>query len=164
MKVLIVIFIIVTFAARAQQSVGWLTPFATVEFTHNRIHYYFVSETSKFWLAPRFIPVEILQLHVVCTEFFSAPDEAIDWKQAIREDAEGHNFAALSRDEKFHFLKAFTLQSIWGINNTGEMPSQNAWSLASGLSAHNDKEIFDAAKLAAGLYEIIILKLREQRE
>ncbi len=155
MKVLIVLLLIVTSGARAQQHEEWLTPFATVEFTHNRIHYYFSSKIDDFRVKPVFIPTEKLILISVANNFMHQHETGF-WKKAIREDAEGIGFVELSLDEKLHFLKAFTLQTIWGIAQPQDMPSANARLLVAELTEHTDKTISDAAKLAGEFYEIII--------
>jgi hypothetical protein len=86
------------------------------------------------------------------------------WKPIIREDAEGSNFMGLSLDEKTHFLKAFTLQSIWGINQRDEMPSEDAWFLVAGLSDDDNPEIAGKAKLAAELYKLILQGIEEMNK
>ncbi len=155
MKTPVILFLtLCTMAASSQEPDNWLTPFATVEFKQNKILYYYTPSEASPFLKPIFLPVSILLIAPAYDRYLEHEDVTF-WKPIIREDAEGKNIISQSRDEKLDFLKAFTLQSIWGINQSDEMPSQDAWLLVSGLSDDQDAEIAGKAKLAAELYELI---------
>jgi hypothetical protein len=154
MKSIILFLFLFSFTAQAQQAEEWITPFATVEFKEDKVHYYYVDAPAPFFLSPIFLPSRIL-LPIQGYGRYYNHEDMLYLKPIIRDEAEGSNFMGLSRDEKMQFLKAFTLQSIWGINQRDEMPSQEAWLLVVGLSDDEDPEIAPKAKLSAELYVLI---------
>lgn len=163
MKLILLFLILLSFKAHAQQAEEWITTFATVEFKQGKVHYYYVDAPAPFFLSPIFLPPGILLPIQAYGRYFDHEDMAV-WKPIIREDAEGSNFMGLSQDEKTHFLKSFTLQSIWGINQRDEIPSEDAWSLVAGLSDDDNPEIAGKAKLAAELYELILQEIEEMNK
>jgi len=158
MRKLVFVFLLATLSVGAQNQLEWLTPFATVEFKSDQVHYYYVNSPAEIRLKPIFLPVGLL-LPIQCHVRYFDHDDLAVWKPIVLEKAEGTNFMGLSRDEKNQFLKAFTLQSIWGINLRDEMPSQEAWYLVERLSDDKDTEIARNAKLASELYVLINKKI-----
>jgi hypothetical protein len=154
MRKSIFILLMATLSAGAQDQIEWVTPFATVEFKEDNVHYYYVDAPAPLFLYPMFLPPKILLPIKAFSQQYNHEDITF-WKPIIREQADGNNFMGLSRDEKNQFLKAFTLQSIWAINQRDEMPSQDAWLLVVRLSDDKDTEIAHNAKLASELYVLI---------
>jgi hypothetical protein len=163
MKSLLLFLLLFSYTAQAQQAEEWITPFATVEFKQDKVHYYYVDAPAPFFLSPMFLPSGKLLPIQAYGRYFNHEDMSV-WKPIIREDAEGSNFMGLSLDEKNHFLKAFTLQSIWGINQMDEVPTEDAWFLVVGLSNDDNPEIAGKAKLAAELYETILQGIEEMNK
>ena len=154
MRTLIFILLLSSFCARAQDQIEWITPFATVEFKEDLIHYYYAPSQPNVSLQPIFIPHKLLIPIEVYMQYFDHEDLSF-WKPVIRDMAEEHDLMGRDQDEKLKFLKAFTLQSIWGINQRDDMPSHDAWLLVVGLSEDMDTKITRKAKLSAELYEAI---------
>lgn len=154
MRTLIIILLLSSLCARAQDQIEWITPFATVDYKEDLIHYYYAPSASYISLQPLFYPPDVM---IPIAAFMQHPDheKLSNWKPIIRNEAEGRNLMGRSQDEKMKFLKAFSLQSIWGINQRAEMPSHDAWLLVVGLSDDKDTEIASKAKLSAELYEAI---------
>jgi len=162
MRKSIFIFLLASLCAGAQQT-EWITPFATLEFKSDKVHYYYMDTPCETGLIPIFIPGDIL-LPIQHFDGRFSHEVIAFWKPIIREEAEGTNFMGLSRDEKMKFLNAFTLQSIWGINQRVKMPSQDAWLLVEGLSDDMDKEIARNAKIASELYVLIKQGIAERNK
>lgn len=163
MKSILLFLLLLSFTAKAQKTEEWLTPFATVEFKEDKVHYYYVNSPAVIRLEPMFLPVGIL-LPIQCYDRYFNHDDMAVWKPIVLEEAEGTNFMCLSRDEKNQFLKAFTLQSIWGINLSDELPSQDAWYLVERLADDKDTEIAQNAKLASELYVLIEKGIEEMNK
>ncbi|MBZ0241970.1 MAG: hypothetical protein K8F24_02030, partial [Bacteroidales bacterium] len=60
MRTLIFILLLSSFCARAQDQIEWITPFATVEFKEDFIHYYYAPSQPNVSLQPIFIPHKLL--------------------------------------------------------------------------------------------------------
>ena len=152
MKTLTAIFLVFSISSFAQQNDDWLTPFATVEFKAGKIMYYYAESDPLFRLTPVFIPGNLVIVNNPMRMI--EPETFQYWKEAIRDLASVADLGE-SREEQLHFLKAFTLQTVWSMSKKDDLPSTQAYETVTALAGSNDKAIAESAGLARDLYEFV---------
>jgi len=153
MKTLTTIFLVFAFSSFAQQNDEWITPFATVEFRAGKIMYYYADADPVLRLTPVFIPGNLLVINNPMR--MVEPETFQYWKETIGNLASASNYAGENREEKLHFLKAFTLQTIWSMSNQDDLPPTQAYETVTVLTGSNDKTIAENAGLARDLFESV---------
>ena len=153
MKTLTTIFLVFALSSFAQQNDEWITPFATVEFKAGKIMYYYADADPLFRLTPVFIPGNLLVINNPMR--MVDPESFQYWKETIRDLASATGYAGENREEKLHFIKAFTLQTVWSMGNQDDLPPTQAYETVTALAGSNDKTIAKNAGLARDLFESV---------
>ncbi len=153
MKTLTTILLFFTLNSFAQQNGEWITPFASVEFKAGKIIYYYADADALLRLTPVFIPGNLLVINNPMR--MVEPETFQYWKETIGNLASASNYAGENREEKLHFIKAFTLQTIWSMSNQDDLPPTQAYETVTALAGSSDKTIADKASLASDLFESV---------
>jgi hypothetical protein len=137
----------------AQQNNDWITPFATVEFKENKIFYYHADDNMVSQLTPMFKPEYLMIINNLNVMF--EPDEFQYWKEIISNITSDIKYPVEKIEDNTYFIKAFTLQTIWSINNKDALPSQQASEVILSLLESQNKTIANSAVLASDLFELV---------
>ena len=153
MRILTILILVLSFNSFAQQNNDWITPFATVEFKENKIFYYHADDNMISQLAPMFKPEYLMIINNLNVIF--KPDEFQYWKEIISNITSDIKYPVEKIEDNTYFIKAFTLQTIWSINNKDALPSQQASEVILSLSESQNKTIANSAVLASDLFELV---------
>ena len=82
-------------------------------------------------------------------------DEFQYWKENLSNITYVIKYHVESIEDYTYFIKAFTLQTIWSINNKDALPSQQASDVILSLSENKNKTIANSAVLASDVYELV---------
>jgi len=152
MRILTIMILVLSINGFAQQNNDWITPFATVEFKENKIFYYHADDNMISQLAPMFKPEYLMIINNL--DVMVEPDEFQYWKEIISNITSDINYPVESIEDNTYFIKAFTLQTIWSINNKDVLPSLQSEVIYS-LSESQNKTIANSAVLASDLFELV---------
>ena len=153
MKTLTAIFLICAFSSFAQQNDDWITPFATVEFKAGKIIYYYADADPVLRLTPVFITGNLL---IIDDPMRMVEPEAFQyWKESIRDFASTTDYSGENLEEKLHFIKAFTLQTVWSMSNQEDLPPIKAYETVTARAGSSDQTIAHNAGLARDLFESV---------
>ena len=153
MRILTILILVLSFNSFAQQNNVWITPFATVEFKENKIFYYHADDNMISQLAPMFKPEYLMIINNLNVIF--KPDGFQYWKEIISNITSDIKYPVEKIEDNTYFIKAFTLQTIWSINNKDALPSQQASEVILSLSENQNKTIANSAVLASDLFELV---------
>ena len=153
MRILTILILVLSFNSFAQQNNVWITPFATVEFKENKIFYYHADDNMISQLAPMFKPEYLMIINNLNVIF--KPDEFQYWKEIISNITSDIKYPVEKIEDNTYFIKAFTLQTIWSINNKDALPSQQASEVILSLSENQNKTIANSAVLASDLFKLV---------
>ena len=153
MRILTILILVLSINGFAQQNNDWITPFATVEFKENKIFYYHADDNMISQLAPMFKPEYLMIINNLDVMF--EPDEFQYWKEIISNTTSDIKYPFESIEDNTYFIKAFTLQTIWSINNKDVLPSLQSSEVIYSLSESQNKTIANSAVLASDLFELV---------
>ena len=153
MRILTIMILVLSINGFAQQNNDWITPFATVEFKENKIFYYHADDNMISQLAPMFKPEYLMIINNLNVIF--EPDEFQYWKEIISNITSDIKYPVEKIEDNTYFIKAFTLQTIWSINNKDALPSQQASEVILSLSENQNKTIANSAVLASDLFKLV---------
>jgi len=153
MRILTIMILVLSINGFAQQNNDWITPFATVEFKENKIFYYHADDNMISQLAPMFKPEYLMIINNL--DVMVEPDEFQYWKEIISNITSDINYPVESIEDNTYFIKAFTLQTIWSINNKDVLPSLQSSEVIYSLSESQNKTIANSVVLASDLFELV---------
>jgi hypothetical protein len=104
-------------------------------------------------LAPMFKPEYLMIINNLNVIF--EPDEFQYWKEIISNITSDIKYPVEKIEDNTYFIKAFTLQTIWSINNKDALPSQQASEVILSLLESQNKTIANSAVLASDLFELV---------
>ena len=153
MRILTIMILVLSINGFAQQNKNWITPFATVEFKENKIFYYHADDNMISLLIPMFKPEYLMIINNF--DVMVEPDEFQYWKEIISNITSDIKYPVESIEDNTYFIKAFTLQTIWSINNKDALPSQQASEVILSLLESQNKTIANSAVLASDLFKLV---------
>lgn len=153
MKKLTAIFLVCAFSSIAQQQDEWITPFSTVEFKAGKIVYYYADADPVLRLTPLFVPGNLVIINDAMR--MVDPETFQYWKEIIKDVVSATAYPAETPEENLHFIKAFTLQTIWSMSKKEDLPLVQAYEVVTVLSAGNHKTLTENAVLARDLFEFV---------